>query len=95
MCDPESFLSKDFLRQVCATYQRSQPDMLEAEQEGKELKISVAMLRTAVEMSDQPSDDFIALLTRLITHIEHVGTLLTRMQTIARQVNAIMMEFEE
>lgn len=85
-------LSGEFIKQLCATYGMHEPLITAALQEHKELKVYLGVMRAAVEMSDEPNPEFIAMLTRIITHLENTSGMLKRLHAPAKQAYAVMKE---
>jgi hypothetical protein len=87
-------LSTEFIRQICTTYKLNEQDLQSIMGEHQALKMYIAMLRAAIEASDEPNADFIAMLTRIMAHMDNTVVVIKRLQNVARQVNGIMGEFE-
>jgi len=87
-------LSTGFIYQVARTYRLNESEMQAAMKECHELKIFLAMFRTAVELADEPNPDFVAILTRIMAHMDSMATIMARLQGVAKQASAVLGEFE-
>jgi hypothetical protein len=98
MTEQVSMVSDVFLKELAATYRFHEPLILAALVEQRELKMFVALLRSATEMSDESETSSSRLMVetcnRLLAHMDNLMAMLKCTQNLGRQIASVMEEYQ-